>query len=106
MGSRIYRRLNKSKIIRLKIKQYEIKKIVLKFISLVSLKLKYKFNNNYLKTLYYFQHYGKKSSISSIKNLCLETGRARGVFSFFKLSRFKLKEFGNMGLIPGLRRSS
>ena len=56
--------------------------------------------------LSYLQHFGRKSSVSTIKNMCIETGRYRGVLSFYKLSRLKLKEFGSMALLPGLRRSS
>lgn len=60
---------------------------------------------NYLNSLYYSQKY-KKSSISYIKNICIFTARYRGVSSYYKLSRLKLKQFGTMGLIPGLRKSS
>jgi small subunit ribosomal protein S14 len=82
-------------------KKLEMKKMVFKYLSFN------KYNNiNFLINLYYLQKYTKYSSISVINNICVQTGRSRSVSSFFKLSRMKLKELGNFGLLPGLRRSS
>lgn len=100
MDNKINRKINKNKLNRTLTKQHELKKLPLHF-------LKRLLNNhNYITNLYYFQKYKKESSISLIKNICIFTARYRGVLSFYKLSRLKLKEFGNMGLIPGLRKSS
>ena len=41
-----------------------------------------------------------------IRNRCELTGRARGVYRKFKLSRIKLRELGSFGRIPGLTKSS
>lgn len=41
-----------------------------------------------------------------IRNRCEVTGRARGVYRKFKLSRIKLREYGSFGRIPGLIKSS
>ena len=41
-----------------------------------------------------------------IRNRCELTGRARGVYRKFRLSRIMLRELGNKGLIPGLTKSS
>jgi len=99
MPNKISRKLNKNKLHRQLNKKYELKKLVLKYLTL-------KVNSiNYLNNLYYFQKY-KKSSVSFIKNICIYTARYRGVSTFFKLSRLKLKELGTMGLLPGLRKSS
>ena len=62
--------------------------------------------DNYINNLHYLQNYSKNSSISVIKNMCIDTTRSRGVLTFYKLSRIKLKEYGTMGLIPGIRKSS
>ena len=40
------------------------------------------------------------------RNRCELTGRARGVYRKFKLSRIKLRELGSVGDIPGLTKSS
>lgn len=40
------------------------------------------------------------------RNRCELTGRARGVYRKFKLSRIKLRELGSFGLLPGLTKSS
>ncbi|WP_338503012.1 30S ribosomal protein S14 [Sphingomonas kaistensis] len=41
-----------------------------------------------------------------IRNRCELTGRSRGVYRKFRLSRIMLREMGNKGLIPGLTKSS
>jgi small subunit ribosomal protein S14 len=40
------------------------------------------------------------------RNRCELTGRARGNFRKFKLSRIKLRELGSFGRIPGLTKAS
>lgn len=40
------------------------------------------------------------------RNRCEITGRSRGVYRKFKLSRIKLRELGSFGKIPGLTKSS
>lgn len=40
------------------------------------------------------------------RNRCELTGRARGTYSKFKLSRIKLRELGAVGRIPGLTKAS
>lgn len=40
------------------------------------------------------------------RSRCLITGRSRGVYRRFGLSRHKLREFAMEGLIPGLRKAS
>ena len=41
-----------------------------------------------------------------IRNRCELTGRSRGYYRKFRLSRIMLREMGNKGLIPGLSKSS
>ncbi len=41
-----------------------------------------------------------------VRNRCELTGRARGVYRKFKLSRIKLRELGAFGRIPGLTKAS
>lgn len=40
------------------------------------------------------------------RNRCELTGRARGTYRKFKLSRIKLRELGSFGKIPGLTKAS
>lgn len=44
--------------------------------------------------------------ISSIRRVCLVSGRGRGLVKSFKVSRIKFKESFNRGLISGSRKSS
>jgi ribosomal protein S14 len=47
-----------------------------------------------------------KFSFSKIKAACFVTGRSRAVVRAFKLSRFKIREFANLGFFIGLTKSS
>lgn len=45
-----------------------------------------------------------KSAKSKIRNICVVTGRTRANHLEYKLSRLKLKNFAEAGLIPGLKK--
>ena len=53
-----------------------------------------------------FERIPRNSSPSRNRNRCWVTGRSRGFYRDFGLSRHVLREMGNDGLIPGLRKSS
>jgi small subunit ribosomal protein S14 len=48
----------------------------------------------------------RRSSPSRIHNRCSWTGRSRGVYRQWKISRILFREKALFGLIPGLRKSS
>ena len=48
----------------------------------------------------------RNSAAVRIRNRCEVTGRPRGVYRKFKMSRIALRELGAQGLIPGLVKSS
>jgi small subunit ribosomal protein S14 len=48
----------------------------------------------------------RNSSPSRVRNRCEITGRPRGFYRRFKISRVALRELGSQGLIPGLVKSS
>jgi small subunit ribosomal protein S14 len=48
----------------------------------------------------------RNSARTRIRNRCELTGRPRGYYRKFKLSRNMLREFGGKGLIPGLVKAS
>jgi small subunit ribosomal protein S14 len=48
----------------------------------------------------------RNSNPTRIRNRCELTGRSRGYYRKFRLSRIMLREMGNKGLIPGLTKSS
>ena len=48
----------------------------------------------------------RNSSKSRIRNRCSLTGRPRGVYRRFGLSRISLREMANNGLIPGVTKAS
>src|SRR5512137_2455750 len=48
----------------------------------------------------------RNSSATRIRNRCELTGRPRGVYRKFKLSRMALRELASAGQIPGVAKSS
>jgi small subunit ribosomal protein S14 len=48
----------------------------------------------------------RNSSPNRVKSRCEVSGRPRAVYRKFKMSRIALRELGNMGLVPGLVKSS
>ena len=48
----------------------------------------------------------RSSSATRIRNRCEVTGRPRAYYRKLKMSRIALRELGNLGLIPGLVKSS
>ena len=48
----------------------------------------------------------RNSSLTRVRNRCEITGRSRGFYRKFKISRIALRELGNQGMIPGLTKSS
>lgn len=54
----------------------------------------------------YLSNLKKDSSTTRVKNRCTLTGRSRGVYGDFGLSRIKFRELALMGLLPGIRKAS
>ena len=48
----------------------------------------------------------KNASKVRIRNRCLVTGRGRGVYRKFKLSRIAFRELSAIGQVPGVTKSS
>ena len=48
----------------------------------------------------------RNGSKTRYRNRCELTGRARGTYRKFKLSRIKLRELGSFGRLPGLTKAS
>lgn len=48
----------------------------------------------------------RNSSATRLHNRCMLTGRPRGYYRKFKLSRIALRELASSGLIPGMVKSS
>lgn len=48
----------------------------------------------------------RDSSCIRVRNRCLITGRPRGYYRKFKMSRIVLRQLGSVGQIPGLTKSS
>lgn len=48
----------------------------------------------------------RNSSATRVRNRCMITGRARGYYRKFGISRIMLREMAGAGLIPGVRKAS
>lgn len=48
----------------------------------------------------------RDASPTRLRRLCALTGRSRGNYRKFKISRIKLRELAHEGKIPGLRKAS
>ncbi|MEM6690541.1 MAG: 30S ribosomal protein S14 [Planctomycetota bacterium] len=48
----------------------------------------------------------RNSSRTRLRRLCKMTGRSRGVYRKFGISRIMLRELADQGYIPGLRKAS
>ena len=48
----------------------------------------------------------RNSSKTRIRNRCFITGRARGYYGYFGLSRIMLRTMALFGLLPGVRKKS
>ncbi len=48
----------------------------------------------------------RNASPTRVRSLCALTGRSRGVYRKFKISRIMLRELALQGKIPGMRKSS
>lgn len=83
-------------------KFYEIKKVVLKSIiynQYISLKYRLKAQN-------ILDKFPRYSRLSLVRNRCILTGRGRGIYGKFKLSRIMLRNKIVIGEIAGFKKSS
>ena len=52
------------------------------------------------------QQLPRNASPTRVRNLCALTGRSRGVYRKFRISRIMLRELALQGKIPGMRKAS
>ena len=48
----------------------------------------------------------RNSSKTRIRNRCFVTGRARGYYGYFGLSRLSLRNMASFGMLPGVKKKS
>mgnify|MGYP003149526154 CR=1 FL=1 len=92
--------LERDKKRRLLFKKFEIRRLILKSL-LVEQNLE-SHEKNFIR--YLLSKIPKDSSLTRIRNRCIVTGRGRGVFSKFRLSRIAFKKYSLMGNIYGVRK--
>jgi ribosomal protein S14 len=64
--------------------------------------------NNTLRAnaFFFLRSLPKNSSITRIRNRCIETGRGNAIYKKFRLSRLSFREAAQNGLLPGVFKSS
>ena len=87
-------------------KKFLINKFFLFRNSLSNLKKKTNNFNDYFNILKKLSKLPRNSMKIRLKNRCSITGRSRGYYNFFGLSRHIIREHSFNTLIPGLRKSS
>jgi len=96
--SSIQKNLNRQELVKkFKNKRYQLKKKVMKKDLTMEERLKIQNQLNELP---------RNSSHIRIRNRCRLTGRTRGVYRKFGLSRIKLRELSMSGSLPGVVKSS
>jgi ribosomal protein S14 len=85
---------------RIIIRNVELNKKVYKLFYCFNKNNKYQFMKHYL--FYYFYFF---SSFSKLQKRCLISNRSKS-YSFFKLSRIKLREFASNGLLYNIKKAS
>lgn len=93
----------------------------LKDLKIRQLVQKYEFKRMELKSIFYNQSLPevvrqeafakldklpKNSSLTRVRNRCVFTGRGRGVYQLFKMSRLCFRELASSGLLPGVKKAS
>ena len=48
----------------------------------------------------------KNSSKVKVRNRCVSSGRARGVYNSFKIARTMIRDLASQGLSPGVQKAS
>lgn len=75
-------------------------------------KLKFIFNNTNLPlnirsdAQFKLNSLPRSASIVRIKNFCVLSGRSKGIYKYFRISRIKFRELALTGLLPGIIKSS
>lgn len=59
-----------------------------------------------MKAVYKLSEMPRNSSCIRYRNRCEVTGRPRGVYRFFKMSRISLREYASAGMLPGVKKAS
>jgi len=81
-------------------KKFEVRRLILKSL-LVNGNFK-DYEKNFIR--YLLLKMPKDSSLVRIKNRCIITGRSRGIFSKYRLSRIAFKKYSLKGWITGVRK--
>ncbi|KAM3703124.1 hypothetical protein ACJW31_04G072700 [Castanea mollissima] len=48
----------------------------------------------------------RNSSFTRLRNRCIFTGRSRGVYQLFRMSRIVFRELASKGALPGVKKAS
>jgi len=102
MKKRLSRRSQRDANRRISVQRYEHKRVAFKTIqNHFAFALRKRFS-----ALTQLSRIGPKSSRVQVRNRCVLTGRSRGVYNYFKISRIMIRELTSKGLLPGVKKAS
>jgi len=95
--------LSKDKKKRKLVKKYELKKL---FFSMIIYTQKFSLKKYKKYAFFYLNTLPKNSSFIRVKNYCILTGRNKGIYRKFKLSRIKIRDLLVRNLLPNYIKST
>lgn len=98
----MYKNIQKDIKRRIRVKHYQFKRISLKTIQ-QNLTLPPQVR---LVAFIQLSKMQKNSSPIKVRNRCILTGRSRGVYNYFKISRIMIRSLAAQGLLSGLKKAS
>ena len=102
----MYKHIKKDNNLRVYFNRIEFLRVIYLFLSYNRIfNLNFQFRSRII-FLKFFHEFLRRSSISKIHNFCFYTGRARGVYRFYHLSRLCVREFASKGSLIGLKKAS
>ena len=95
----------KNILLRLSCDKFEKRRKVSKIVLLYLLFLKKKKSISLLRKTNLFHIHSSNKSKTRLTNMCIITGRSRGVFKSFSASRFVLRTMMGFGILPGYKKA-
>ena len=102
----MYKHIRKDNNLRVYYNKIEFLRLVYLFLSYNKIfNLNFNFRSKII-FIKFFDEFLRRGSITKIHNFCFITGRARGVYRFYHLSRICVRELASKGSLNGLKKTS
>lgn len=85
---------------------YKKTEVLQKVLKVLSIYNKFQKSSTLVISKLFYLSFLKNSFKSRVHNYCIITGRARGIYKKFRVSRISLRQLGSEGLFFGLKKAS